>query len=295
VDSDASGASQAPKSALSRVVGVLANVAIITALLVYFGWRRSATQSRELGISESILGMSTRDYVLRAVRPVFVLLICLALLALLWVVFDRRLKGQGGLFNLSRTSPITVTRRTRLLRAMRLSLVALPAIALLVYIRWRQFGSILFPATVGAGILLNFYATHLSSPDTSADVDARRRNETRALCTAILVAACLFWTATNYADVEGVRHARAIFDDPLTLPRVLVYSTHVLQLSGPGLQLDSVPGTVDDFRYRYSGLRLLEHNGGNYLLISDGWSAQRGVVIVLPDDDTTLRFEFLTY
>lgn len=36
---------------------------VLTALPVYFGWQRSEVQARQLGIDESILGMSTRDYV----------------------------------------------------------------------------------------------------------------------------------------------------------------------------------------------------------------------------------------
>ena len=37
--------------------------------------RRSETQSQRLGIDQSILGLSTRDYLLRSIGPVLVLLI----------------------------------------------------------------------------------------------------------------------------------------------------------------------------------------------------------------------------
>jgi hypothetical protein len=284
-----------PKSALRAVVGVFANVAVVTALLVYFGWRRSATQSAELGISESVLDMSTRDYVLRAVRPVFVLVVGAALLGLGWVVVDRRLRRAGGPFDPSGSPPSDVDVRTRVVHAMRWSVIALPAAALLVYLPSRSLGSVLVPAATGIAILLVFYAGHLDRVDADEDVDARRRNQTRAVCVVTLATACLFWTATNYADAEGRRHADAVDDDPRSLPRVLVYSTHRLVLSGPGVQEHPVAGDEGDFRYRYSGLRLLEHNGGTFFLISDGWTAERGVVIALPDDDPTVRFEFLTY
>ena len=45
---------------------VLANVAVLTALLVYFGWTRSEVYNRRIGIDESILGMLTREYLLRS-------------------------------------------------------------------------------------------------------------------------------------------------------------------------------------------------------------------------------------
>lgn len=289
------GIADIPKSALRAVLGVFANVAVVTALLVYFGWRRSATQSAELGISESVLDMSTRDYVLRAVRPVFVLLVCSALLGLGWVTLDRRVRSNGGPFDPARAPAADVEARRQVVRVLRGSVIALPAVALIVYLPWRSLGSVLVPAAIGIGVLLAFYAAHLEGVDAGDDVNARRRNQTRAVGVVTLATACLFWTATNYADAEGRRHADAVDDDPDGLPRVLVYSTHRLLLSGPGVQEHPVAGDEGDFRYRYSGLRMLEHDGGTYFLISDGWTADRGVVIALADDDPTIRFEFLTY
>ena len=153
---DAPDSAEVPKSALRAVLGVFANVAVVTALLVYFGWRRSATQSAELGISESVLDMSTRDYVLRAVRPVFVLLVSSALLGLGWVLVDRRLRRAGGPFDPSGSRPSDDKMRKRLLDAMRWSVIALPAAALLVYLPWRSLGSVLLPAALGIGVLLVF-------------------------------------------------------------------------------------------------------------------------------------------
>jgi hypothetical protein len=74
---------------LRSIVVAVGNVGVLTALLVYFGWVRSEVQSRELGIDESILGMSTQEYVLRSVRAVLVLLIVMAVFGLLWVALDR--------------------------------------------------------------------------------------------------------------------------------------------------------------------------------------------------------------
>src|SRR5690348_6809754 len=71
----AEAAAQDRNELLKRVGAVFANVAVITALLVYFGWTRSEVQSKRLGIDESILGMSTRDYLLRSVGPVLVLVL----------------------------------------------------------------------------------------------------------------------------------------------------------------------------------------------------------------------------
>jgi hypothetical protein len=45
---------------IRRMGAVLANVGVLTALLVYFGWKRSEVQSRRLGIDESILPAAQR-------------------------------------------------------------------------------------------------------------------------------------------------------------------------------------------------------------------------------------------
>lgn len=53
--------------------------------------------------------------------------------------------------------------------------------------------------------------------------------------------------------------------------------------------MSDVDGEV---RYRYEGLRLLEHTGGRYFLISDGWTRRYGVLFVVPDDGS-LRLELV--
>lgn len=51
--SDQGGARQLRRLLLS----LAANVTVLTGLLVYFGWKRADTQSRLLGVDESIFGM----------------------------------------------------------------------------------------------------------------------------------------------------------------------------------------------------------------------------------------------
>jgi hypothetical protein len=46
-------------------------------------------------------------------------------------------------------------------------------------------------------------------------------------------------------------------------------------------------------QYRYRGLRLLEHTGDKYFLISDGWTPTYGVLFTLRDDDESVRIDFI--
>ena len=103
---------------------------------------------------------------------------------------------------------------------------------------------------------------------------------------------CLFWMASNYAEVLGARLARDVSGNVDELPGVTVYSSDRLFLDGPGVIEDELAGDEGSVRFRYLGLRLLEHTGGQFFLVSDGWTTTYGVVFVLRDDEG-LRFDFV--
>ena len=73
-------------SVLQLITAIGSPIALGTALLFYFGWRRSAAEAEALGFDVSVLGMSPQDFMLRSV-PVFffpVALLLLASLGALW-------------------------------------------------------------------------------------------------------------------------------------------------------------------------------------------------------------------
>ena len=71
-----------------------------------------------------------------------------------------------------------------------------------------------------------------------------------------------------------------------------VYSPERLHIDAPGAQEERLPPKQSMYKYRYVGLRLLEHTGGHHFLVSDEWSPQYGVVVMLADDDP-VRLEFV--
>jgi hypothetical protein len=294
------------KDALKPVVALLANVTVLTALLVYFGWRRAETHADRLGIDESILGMTTREYVLRAVGPVLVLLIGIAVCGLAWVALERRLTprlippddsaaaGDGAV-------PVTI----RLAEAaLTLAWIVLPMLVYLLGFVFPAAAFVLFPASIGAGALLWVYAgrvrreRHVSHDDTNEE-DADHSDNRRSLLAlgfvGLLVLVCLFWTASNYAEVLGDRLADDFVAEVDRLPGVVVSSERALFLEGPEVDEQRLPGAHADgaLRYRYEGLRLLEHTGGKFFLVSDGWTTEYGVVFVMRDDDRSVRLDFV--
>lgn len=267
------------QQAVRPVVVLLANATVLTALLVYFGWRRSETHAAHLGINESILGMSTRDYALRSVGPVLTILVAVSVLGLVGAGVDRRI-GPGARAALADGRD---RRARRVLQALGMAWLVLPVAVWLAGTVWPATAFVLFPASIGVGVALLLYAHHLR----------RRRSVVTNVLGALLVAVCLFWTASNYAEVLGSELARQFVDGVGVLPRVSALSERPLHLEGPGVAEAELPGVEGDLRYRTTGLRFLEHTGGRYFLVSDGWTPTYGVVFVIPDDDRSVRLDFV--
>ncbi|GAB3964411.1 hypothetical protein GCM10029978_024850 [Actinoallomurus acanthiterrae] len=271
---------------LRWLAGIIANATVLTALLVFFGWQRNDVQSRELGFDESILGMSTRDYVLRSVLPVFVLLLIIAAGGMVWLQWDDRLVRRiraGGRDD-------RVVRWT--LRILPFAWLILPGVVWALGYVWRAAAYLSFPFSVGAGVLLVVYAAQLRSmlPD-AAEPPPGRVPLLRAF-TAIIVGVALFWGTSRYAKVQGYALADLFAAHIKGLTQVVVYSPKRLYLTAPGVTETTLTDANAAYRYRYTGLRLNLHTGGHYVLVSDGWTPQHGVVMLIADNDP-VRLEFV--
>jgi hypothetical protein len=271
---------------LRRLAGSLANVAALTALLVYFGWVRTDVQARRLGIDESILGMSTRDYALRSVQSVSLLLIAVPVAGLVWLAVDHWLVRRLRLA--ARSDPVV----RWALRVLPAALVVLPLLDWLSGYRWPAVAFVGFPLCCAAGLLLLIYSVHLRQMlPGGRQLSANRELLLRGF-SAIVVGIGLFTAAANFATVEGVMLADGFGAQVRGLPGVVVYSGAHLHITAPGVREESLPADHSAYRFRYVGLRLLQHTNGNYFLVSDGWTWRYGVVTVLADDDP-VRLEFV--
>ena len=258
-------------SLVKGVVAVFLNVGVLTALLVYFGWVRSEVMASTLGIDQAILGMTVDDYVRRSVRSVILLPIAAAVGGLLWVWFNqwwlhrRRDRGEG--------DPLTTWFATWMWAIAAGVIVVGGALWLLGYAATYIAG----PFVCAAGIMLLLYGIALRGKlPGSMRMEPMTEGILRG-SVAVLVVVGLFWSATNWAEVEGTELAAD-------------YEQTVLEL--PGVET-LCAGSGEDTRYRYRGLRLLESTGGNYFLVPEDWSMEYGVVLVLPADDERTRFTFV--
>lgn len=289
------------KGLLKPVLGFIANVTVITAVLVYFGWRRAETHAERIGLDESILGMTTQEYVLRSVTSVLPLIVLIAVGGLVWLAVEPRLTAwltakasdsEGAPRQLKGVPALT-------LRVVGLAWLILPVSVFASRYLFPAFAYLAFPASFAIGALLWVYSRHVRRKVGEEQSDRHPLAETALV--GLVVAVSLFWTTSNYADYAGRQLAKDMRANISKMPSVFVYSDRPLHLTGPGvveeplnvglngIQSQTDPGTT----YRYCGLRLLENTGGTYFLVSDEWSDTYGVVFLLPDDDDTLRFEFI--
>ncbi|GAA4636924.1 hypothetical protein GCM10023196_088700 [Actinoallomurus vinaceus] len=271
---------------LRWIFGVVANATVLTALFVYFGWRRNDVQSRELGFDESILGMPTRDYVLRSVLPVLVLLLVIAVGGMVWLQWDdrlvRRIHGKG--------RDDRVVRWT--LRILPFAWLILPGLVWVLGYVWRATAYVALPFGIGAGALLILYAAHLRSMLPGAAEPLPGRVPLLRAFIAIIVGVTLFWGTSNYAEVRGYALADHFASHIGGLTQVVVYSPKRLYLTAPGVTETTLTDPQAAYRYRYTGLRLNLHTGGHYVLVSDGWTPTHGVVLLIADNDP-VRLEFV--
>ncbi|WP_148086053.1 hypothetical protein [Actinocorallia herbida] len=267
------------------LLALVGNATMITALLVYFGWQRNEAMYKALGFDESILGLSTRDYLLRSINPALTLVLIIGMGGLLFLGLDRwssRALGAPG------------SRRARLALALCCAAVLIVVASRLVRrVPVLSDGTLvyaLFPLGLGLGVFMVFCAArpYLAAEDAHLVPPA--------FFVWLIVAATLFWATSNYAAAEG--RAAAADVEPGSLTGVTVYSPYRLELGADEVAekvLESEPTTAKEPRaylYRYTGLRLLERIGDRYFLISDAWIFNDRQTLTVLSDEDPIRLEF---
>lgn len=271
--------SRPPPDLIKLVTSIGSPIALISALLFYFGWARSERQAKEFGADASVFAMSTDDYVLRSVDALFLPLVFVLLLLLLAFRLDRWLRGGG-------TSSPRLRHASRALRWSGLVLVPL--------------GLAGFGASVTAGqltvrvcwllaVLLTGYG-YLLRRDATGTPQALSRRSLASF--AVLVTAMLFWFTEGVASAYGAALARDLQSHLADeLNPVVLFSAKDLHLDGSGVEATPLAGAESAYTVRYTGLYLLQRSGDKYFLLTDGWSQDQGRLIVLPDTPG-IRVEF---
>jgi hypothetical protein len=292
-------------SALGALGAVLT---LVTAVLFYFGWRRSDVQATAMGIDVSLFGFSTQDYVLRSISSLYLPLLVLLGLGLVSVWLHQRvtrlLTSKSSRIAQRREGAARWTGRS----AAGLAVVAAACVVFMAAaglesppwgIAWLAseladtqwvVPLVLVLATVMAAYLR--WVHRQLQPVRATPVLPLWQTLLPAAMVAGIVLLGGFWMLEEYASAVGRGRAEEVARDVDRLPRATVLSPSPLGITAPGVQEESIgtPGKPD-VRYRTTGLRLLARSGGKVLLVPDGWSPRTGTVIVLPDADS-LGWEF---
>jgi hypothetical protein len=280
------------RSALSVVTTLGPPLTIATALMFYFGWARSDTQARYMGVDVSLFGYSTQDYVLRSTKILFIPLLVILSLALGWLALHHRLVWELG------RPGARPTLRTAGRAALGVGLLVAAGAALTATLD-PALAPLVVPLVLASGTAAAAYGGWLAS--AAGDRRAQRadfppwQHALRVLLVGGVITLALFWELSNYAGVVGRGYASELARSVPRLPRATAFSTSPLGIQAPRVReerLNTGPPTAKEtWRYRTTGLRFLVRSGGRMFLLHDGWTPQRGTVIVLPDNDQ-VRWQF---
>jgi hypothetical protein len=280
------------RSALSVLTTLGPPLTIATALMFYFGWARSDTQARFMGLDVSLFGFSTQDYVLQSISTLYIPLLITAGLTLGWLALhqrvDRALDRPG-----SRPALLTAGRA-----ALGVGLL-LAAVALLTATLYPNWAQLAIPLVLAAGTAVAAYGGWLAGAakprHATQPASPPWQRALRAFLIASVITLALFWEVSTYAGVVGRGYALQIAAELEQLPRATAFSVTPLSIQAPRVReelLDVGPDAGKDaLRYRTTGLRLLVRSGGRMFLLHEGWTPQQGTVVVLPDNEA-VRWQF---
>ena len=258
---------------------------VATALLVYFGWARTDAQAKAMGLDVSLFGYTVQDFILRSIQSLFQPLAWLVVIGLLWLMLDRAVSRllEAGRYRKAVHSTATVV--------MLLGFAYAAVMWLAISARPGQI--VLYaPFLIAGGLVVGAWGLSVRRRSAERGQTAPRftpRALERSLV-FVLVTLLLFWGTSDYAQALGRGAAIDYQERSGLLPTAVVYSKERLAVGAPNVREESA-GSEAAPLYRYTGLRLLVVSGGRIFLLNEGWSLDRGRVVVLQDDGS-VRVEY---
>jgi hypothetical protein len=264
------------------LAGLAGQAAILTAVLVYFGWVRAYATYHYFGVDLSALDFSVSDYVLHSVNVAFPMVVVIALLALCAAYGHELVRPHLNDPNWVR---LVVNRSAR-------TGACLAAVGLILALVLAMIGRLAFLGLVllVIGAALGMYAMVISSRYSPPKANAGFPSY--IIASGALVLLLFMWTVTTYANYAGIQQAEQVQSGLPAAAEVIVYSSTNLSLSGPGITMSTVQAPDSEFRFRYNGLRFLVGSGGNDFLLPEHWRPGDGSVMVLPAAGPGILVEF---
>ncbi len=275
---------------------IIAPTTLLTALLYYCGWVYTNAGLAYFRVDASVVELTTQDYLLRGIQPIFIPLVVVLAFALgaLWAhsVLSRWMRTGRHLRLLAALTP-----------GMALGGLALVGVGIAALLRHPIFGidRLIPPVSLALGTLGLGYAVYLRKrlkPVRAPGPElfppgAVWLSLASLVLVVLLIIISLFWAIGDYAQALGEGKAQETAAGLSDRSGVVVYSKQPLDIDpGTGVAEEQLAGRTN-YRFRYSGLRLLLRAGRKYILLPANWSrwGPTASVITLPDNED-IRIEF---
>ncbi|MCK9895758.1 hypothetical protein [Frankia sp. AgB32] len=268
---------------------VVAPATALTAVLYFFGYTREKAYYNHFGIDLGTVDFTTTDYLLEggqvAFAPLATLLTVAAAALTVRPLLDARLARSGA--------------RTRKAVANGIAVLAAVlfgvAVAGLLSPAKRVGSDLLAPVALGGAVAAVAYLL-TSGYGFGASGNVRpNRASGRVAHTATLVSLAIvavFWGTSTVGHHYGRTAARSFERNLPAAPHAIVYTHQRIAIHGTGVTREQLDLHDAAYAYRYSGLRVLLHNGGVWFLLPRGWrSRNSNYVALIHDTDPNVRIE----
>jgi FtsH-binding integral membrane protein len=291
-DTPAGDPTRSLRATFRGIGSVVAPTSALTALLYYFGWTRTSVEATQLGLDDSLLGYSTRDYLLRSMSSMLAPLVVGLVATLAALGFHTLVMAWARRQTPVGEDPPAEPAARRLLGRVTVGLAAAGLLSLALGVagtRVRKPSHELYvasPVCVTVGIVLVVYAVHLyrrffvtrDPAPTTGPFEGFSVIVTSTIVTLLLLS--MFWNVSHYALVKGRTLAATVEAAVPRQPGVIVYSEKRLYLQAPVVETRLEPENAA-YNYAYTGLKLLFHANGKYFLRPSDPSSS--VNILIPD------------
>jgi hypothetical protein len=287
---DEHGAGQDLTHLWSTLAHVVTPTTVVVGLMIYIGSVRTNTMYRNLGVDQSLLGLSPQDYALRSVGSTTLEPLVVVLLGLLIALFAHALLIR----HVSRHRA-TVRWFVVVLGMLGLAGATIGVLHMAGWVDWWTAAPFV-PLCLGLGVLALGYSVSLyvilNPTQASSALQPAPLRIIRRTVFAALLAILLLWSIAQYAELRGQAVAGTLRQNPARLPGVVVYAPQRLYLEGPGITESRLPDAAAKYRYRYAGLSLLTRSNQRYFLLPVCWATARQARAIALPDDPSLRLEF---
>lgn len=277
-----------PSRGIKLIGSILGPTTFLTALLLYFGNQHANWFFNYFGVNATIMDLSTREYVIRSVDPLFTPVTSAAGACLLGLwgyrLLRRKLSEEAWRRALRALMPTAAFGGFLLVGVAIVGFVSPDLLRRLVGVPGLAL-------TVGVLLLVAALRMDRSlTPRTS-------HHEPGSLAAAewgaifVLAGIGLFWAVTDYSNAVGTGRGIQMLNNLAKMPDVTVYSEKSLALSVPGVYETACAAPNAAYGFRYDGLKLILEAGDQYFFLPAEWNRSDGVALVMPRTDT-VRLEF---